>query len=113
MRNSQVSLNYEFKEVNSTSAFSFYRLVQLDKDGQYKVFVAHPIRNGNVTVSFGTNSDREVVISDMNGKLVKRWNSYKDDNLSITGLNSGMYMIMVTDKETNKRIIEKIIISKQ
>jgi hypothetical protein len=127
--NSQISLNYEFKETNSTTAFTFYRLVQLDKDGRYKVFTARPIRglqqedkmilfpnpsnNGNVSVSFGTSTEREVVISDMGGKIVKRWNSYKDDNLSITGLHAGMYMIMVTDKETNKRTVEKIVITKQ
>jgi hypothetical protein len=127
--NSQISLNYDFKEVNSTTAFSFYRLVQLDKDGQYKVFVARPIRgmqqedkmilfpnpssNGNVSVSFGTNADREIVISDMGGKIIKKWNSFKDNNLSITDLRSGMYMIMVTDKETSKRTVEKIVITKQ
>jgi hypothetical protein len=127
--NSQVSLNYEFTEMNSTTAFSFYRLVQSDKDGNYKVFVARPVhgleqenkmiifpnpsQNGNISVSFGTNAEREVVISDMGGKIVKRWNSYKNENLAITGLNSGMYMITVTDKETNKRTVEKIVITKQ
>jgi hypothetical protein len=127
--NSQINLNYEFKEVNNTTAMSFYRLVQLDKDGNYKIFTTRAVRglqqedkmilfpnpssNGTVSVSFGTNAEREIVLSDMGGKIVKRWNSYKDDNLSITDLRSGMYMIMVTDKETNKRTVEKIVITKQ
>jgi hypothetical protein len=127
--NSQISLQYEFKEVNTTTAFSYYRLVQMDKDGKSKVFVARPIRGlqqedkmilfpnpsntGNVSVSFGSTIDREIVISDLGGKVIKRWNSYKDDNLSITGLNSGMYMITVTEKATNTRTVEKIVIAKQ
>lgn len=127
--NSQVSLHYDFKESNSTTAFSFYRLVQLDKDGRYKIFTTRPIRgleqedkmvlfpnpsnNGNMTVSFGSNVEREIVISDMNGKIVQRWNSHKDNNLAISGLHAGMYMIMVTDKETSKRTVEKIVITKQ
>jgi hypothetical protein len=126
---SQVSMSYEYKESNSTTAFSFYRLLQLDKDGRYKVYTSrlvrgmeqeekmilfpNPSNNGNVSVSFGSNVEREIVISDMGGKIVQRWNSYKDDNLAITGLRSGMYMIMVTEKDTNKRTVEKIVITKQ
>jgi len=127
--NSQNSLNYEFKETNSTTAMSFYRLVQLDKDGNYKIYTVRPVRgmqqedkliiypnpsnNGNVSVSFGTSSEREIVISDMGGKVVKKWNSYKDNSLSITDLRAGMYMIMVTDKETGKRSVDKIVVTKQ
>jgi hypothetical protein len=58
-------------------------------------------------------TDREIIISDMGGKIVKKWTNYRAGNLAITGLNAGMYMILVTDKETNKRTVEKIVIAKQ
>jgi hypothetical protein len=127
--NSQIMLNYEFNDANNSTSLTYYRLVQLDKDGRYKTYGTRPIHgleqegkmvlypnpstNGNVSVSFGTMIDREIIISDMGGKIVKKWTNYKASNLAITGLNAGMYMILVTDKETNRRTIEKIVITKQ
>lgn len=127
--NSQNKLNYEYKEMNNTSALSFYRLVQVDKDGAYKIYNTRPVHgleqddkmvlypnpstNGNVSVSFGNSNQRDIIVSDMGGKVVKKWNNFKDNNLAVTGLKPGMYTLLVTDITTNKRTIEKIVVTKE
>ena len=124
---SNVTLNYEFKEVNNTGGLTWYRLVQEDKDGTMKVYAARAVRGmeesakmvvypnpsatGNITVLFGNNSNRKIMISDMSGRMVKQWNNYTDGDLTVTGLKTGVYMLVVSEIGTNNKTVEKIIVT--
>jgi len=123
---SNLQLQYQFNEVNITNAVSWYRLVQVNKDGSKKVLPSLAIRGledlkkmliypnpgSTVNVLFGSSSVRDVSITDLGGKIIKRWNSYSDDNITIAGLQTGMYMLVVYDKNTAVRSVSKILINR-
>jgi hypothetical protein len=124
--NSDVPLSYQFTETNMAKANSWYRLVQIDKDGTRKVTPVRGIRGleeiskltvypnpgttGNMNVLFGSSASRNILIIDLNGKAVKQWNNYNEDNMAISGLRTGVYMLIVTNKGTNEKLTQKIVV---
>jgi hypothetical protein len=124
--NSSMPLSYQFVETNTAKANTWYRIVQIDKDGTRKMTPVRGVRGmeeiakltvypnpgttGNMNVLFGNSALRDIKIIDLNGKIMKQWNNYHEDNMSITGLHTGIYMLIVTDKDTNSRLIQKIMV---
>jgi hypothetical protein len=124
--NSSMPLYYQFKEANAAQGNSWYRIVQIDKDGGRTVTAARGIRgleeiskvtvypnpgtSGNMNVMFGSNGVRDIVITDLNGKVVKQWNSYRDDNMAIGGLRTGVYMLIITNKTTSEKLAHKLVV---
>ena len=124
---SGVNLNYEFRDNNNTQQTSMYRLVQVDFDGARKMHgikvvggtsgavkllvYPNPSPNGQVTVGFGNVSEKDITVVNLQGKLVKIWNSFKSDNLVISGLKPGMYMLQIFDKVSGEKRAEKIIVT--
>jgi hypothetical protein len=119
-------LSYVFNEMNNTNAVSWYRLVQVNLDGTKKILPALAIRGledlkkmlvypnpgSTVNVLFGSSSVRDIAVFDLGGRQIKRWNNYSEDNLTISDLQSGMYMMQVIDKNTGLKNISKLLISK-
>lgn len=124
--NSSMPLSYQFMETNTAKANTWYRIVQIDKDGTRKMTPVRGIRGmeeiskltvypnpgtaSNMNVLFGSSALRDIRIIDLNGKTMKQWNNFHEDNMSITGLHTGIYMLIVTDKDTNERLIQKIMV---
>jgi hypothetical protein len=126
--NSSTPLIYQFKEQNNATGNSWYRLVQIDKDGTPTISVAkgvhgigesaritvypNPGTSGNTNVLFGSSATRDIIIADLSGKIVKHWSSYHDDNMTITGLDAGVYMLVVINKATSEKQTQKVVIIK-
>jgi hypothetical protein len=124
--NSDMPLHYQFTEANMAKANSWYRLVQIDKDGARKVTPVRGIRGleeiskltvypnpgttGNMNVLFGSSAARDIVIIDLNGKILKQWNNYHEDNMAISGLHTGVYMLIVNNRATNEKLTQKIVV---
>jgi hypothetical protein len=123
---SAFQVQYQYTELNNTNAVSWYRLVQVNKDGTKKVLPSLAIRGledlkkmliypnpgSTVNVLFGSSSVRDVLLTDLSGKQVKRWNNYSEDNLTIADLTTGMYMLQVLDRNTKAKTVSKILVSK-
>ncbi|HEX6426821.1 MAG TPA: T9SS type A sorting domain-containing protein [Niastella sp.] len=123
---SSMQLQYQFNEIYNTNAVSWYRLVQVNKDGTKKILpslavrgledlkkmLIYPNPGSTVNVLFGSASIREISLTDLSGKQIKRWNDYSDDNLTLTGLQTGMYLLQVIDKNTTRKTISKILINR-
>ena len=121
-------ITYQYKETNTASGFTWYRLVQIDKDNTPTISASRGVRgleesarvsvypnpgtSGNMNVLFGSSANRDIAIADLSGKIVKNWSNYHNDNLSISGLNAGVYMLLITNKATNERQTHKIVIVK-
>lgn len=119
-------LSYVFNEVSNTNAVSWYRLVQVNLDGTKKILPALAIRGledlkkmlvypnpgSTVNVLFGSSSVRDISLFDLGGRQIKRWSNYSEDNLTISDLQAGMYMMQVIDKNTARKTISKLLISK-
>lgn len=124
--NSDMPLNYRFTETNMAKANSWYRLVQIDKDGARKVTPVRGIRGleeiskltvypnpgttGNMNVLFGSSASRDILIIDLSGKILKQWNNYHEDNMAISGLHTGVYMLIVNNRATSERLTQKIVV---
>ena len=124
--NSNLPLSYVFTEANTAKANTWYRIVQIDKDGTRKMTPARGVRGmeelskitvypnpgtvSNMNILFGSSSLRDIKIIDLNGKVMKQWSNYHEDNMSITGLHTGIYMLIVTDKASNEKLTQKIMI---
>ncbi|MCU7547488.1 T9SS type A sorting domain-containing protein [Chitinophagaceae bacterium LB-8] len=127
--NSNKTLTYEYKEMNTASDASQYRIQQVDMDGkasyseiksvagleqQAEVLIyPNPALNGKVNLLFSDQEGaKDVFVSDLNGKVVKQFREIRGNNLLIEGLQSGFYSIRIIDRQTSKSIIEKVIIKK-
>ena len=124
--NSSTQLTYLFREANAAKGNSWYRIVQIDKDGKRTVTSAKGVRGleeiakvtvypnpgkaGNMNVLFGSSALRDIMVIDMNGKVMQQWNSYHDDNMVIGGLRTGVYMLIVTNKATTEKLAQKIVV---
>ena len=124
--NSNLPLTYQFNEANAATANTWYRIVQIDKDGARKMTPVRGVRgmeelskltvypnpgtSSNMNILFGSSALRDIKIIDLNGRMMKQWNSYNEDNMSITGLRTGIYMLIVTNKATNERLTQKIMV---
>jgi hypothetical protein len=77
-----------------------------------KQMLIYPNPGSTVNVLFGSSSIRDVAVTDLSGKQIKRWNNYSDDNITISGMPAGMYLLQVTDRNTSQRSVSKIFIQR-
>jgi hypothetical protein len=124
--NSDVPLYYEFRENNISKQLTSYRLVQVDKDGAKAMYGARLVRGlggvarmmltpnpavqGKVTIVFDDVQPRDIVISNLNGKVIQQWSGYAQSNLSVTGLRAGMYIIQAAGKDGGDKLVQKLVI---
>jgi len=124
--NSAMPINYQYKETNTATGNTFYRLTQIDKNGTRTVspikgvrgmqdnarmtVYPNPAQSGNMNVLFGSNAVRNIIITDLSGKILKQWNDYHNDNMVITGLRTGVYILVATDKGTSEKLMQKLVV---
>lgn len=120
-------LTYSYIDVNNEGGVSQYRIQQLDMDGKVgysairsikgvgqvarTIVYPNPSTNGKVAVVFEDGSAKSVIVSDVNGRVVRRYRNV-ENNLQIEGLESGLYSIQVTDLSSAASTTEKVIITK-
>lgn len=126
--NSTSDLSYSFNDVNSTKGVTQYRLQQVDIDGRSKlseirsvkgeamganmVVYPNPSETGRVSVVFEDGAPKNVQVSDMSGRVIRSLKSVSH-NVSVDGLETGVYSIQVTDLSTSAMTVEKVIIKKR
>lgn len=127
--NSNRDLTYEYKEINTITGVSQYQIQQVDMDGKTSYseirsvgglnqansvqVYPNPGIDGKVSLLFKeANSAKDVIVNDINGRVVKQFKAVRDNSLNIEGLQSGFYTIKVTDLLTGTTTVEKVIIKK-
>jgi len=126
--NSSSVLSYQATDVNTTKGVSQYRIKQADLDGKEKysdirtvqgegsapklLIYPNPSSNGKFNVSFDNSSDRyNVQLLDAMGRVVKNWNEVSN-NLQVSDLKAGQYLLRVRNLSTGAVSSEKLIINK-
>ena len=126
--NSNNSIVYSYSDINTTNGLSQYRILQTDRDGRKKaseivtvrnkelsnknIVHPNPSNNGTVMITFDeNNSIRDVMVTDINGKTVQQWQGFSQNQLQITGLKKGMYIIRVIDKNAGTTSNEKLVVN--
>lgn len=124
--NSSDILNYTYSEINIAGDNSYYRLKQMDLDGRYEysdelmvkgtgagsrvLVYPNPSDNGTVNVAFDSFNQKDIQLTDINGKVQRKWTGYTSAQLQLKQLRSGIYLLNVTDKAKNTKLIKKIVV---
>jgi hypothetical protein len=125
---SDISLVYQHTDINTIKGITQYRIRQVDFDRQsnYSNIVAVRGENqtgkiiiypnpsaGNVNVVFETAEvTRDVILTDMAGRIINQWRGITVNNIRIDNLRSGIYLLRVISTETREQQVEKIVVSK-
>ncbi|HKP31835.1 MAG TPA: T9SS type A sorting domain-containing protein [Chitinophagaceae bacterium] len=127
--NSSTKLNYDFSDISTSKGITLYRLRQVDADGksQYTpiksvrgegmqsnvVVYPNPSTTGDVSISVTGITNYNVHLIDMRGRIMKEYSKSNGDLIKIYGLQSGMYMVKVTDINTGEQSSQKIVVNKR
>jgi hypothetical protein len=125
--NSSSALTYNYVDVNTEKGITQYRIQQVDLDGKFaytdirairgdgnlaKVVVyPNPSSDGKVNIVFEDNSAiRDVIVSDMQGKIVRSFRGISNNILVVEKLTTGFYTLKVTNRATNASSVHKVVI---
>jgi hypothetical protein len=124
--NSSALLSYEYEDLNNFKGSSYYRIRQVDRDGKStysqiriitnvtgdKILVyPNPSTNGTVSVTFNSTEPRHVDLVDNTGRIVQQWKSYTDQDLKISKLSIGVYLLKTKNLQTSEQSIHRIVIT--
>lgn len=122
--NSEVETNYSYNDFQFNNTKTLYRIKQEDVDGNISYSETKLVLGpgstdikmeiwpmpANTTINIllhGISASSQVLILDMNGKVVKSIPIHNQNKVEVNGLANGMYIIQLAD---NKSISQKIII---
>lgn len=125
--NSDQALSYAYNDPNNYQAISYYRLLQVDLNGNGKfsevrtvkgmaqssklTLFPNPGTNGKINVMFSEEaSPKEVIVYDANGRVVKFYKNVVNNNLMIEQLKPGVYNVQVRNTATQIVSSQKFII---
>jgi hypothetical protein len=124
--NSTSNLAYSFTDINPAIGITRYRLLQVDLDGKSRygeirtvrgregsgklLLFPNPSSTGAVTLMFNMEGSKDVMVTDMAGRMIRHYKHITAESLEITALPSGMYTVQVRDAGTRIITIEKFII---
>jgi hypothetical protein len=127
--NSNAIISYDFTETNTQKSVTQYRLMQVDIDGKSKVseirsvrglsqvsknmIYPNPSNDGSVSIIFDDErGNRDVLISDMGGRIIKQYRNVSATTLRVDQLNPGMYSVRVINQSTGTQSNEKLVINR-
>jgi hypothetical protein len=125
--NSASALTYNYTDINTEKGITQYRVQQVDLDGKFaytdirairgdgnlaKVVVyPNPSSDGKVNIVFEDNSSlRDIIVNDMQGKVIKSFKGISNNILVIERLTTGFYTIKVTNRTTNASSVHKVVV---
>jgi hypothetical protein len=128
--NSNSILSYEYTDIHSTKGVTQYRLRQVDIDTRSTfseirsvhgleqasrlLVYPNPSTDGKVNIVFDDQQgSRNIIVSDMAGRVVKQFRDITDNSLQIDHLQNGIYTLKITNAQTGTTTVEKLIIKKR
>jgi hypothetical protein len=125
--NSTSDLSYSYSDPNNEKGISQYRVQQVDLDGKFTyseirairgegavgkiVIYPNPSADGKISVVFEDNTAvRDVIVNDMQGRIVQSFKGITNNILVIDRLTSGFYTIKVTNRTTAASSVQKVVI---
>ena len=121
------AFSYSFEDAtNLPKGVTYYRLRQVDLDGNATYSEIKAVRTGNGTIilsvypnpSRGTTNvalpsgvgTYDISVDDFTGKSVQRFSGLTSSNLQLNNLKPGMYMLRVSIRATGETITERIAV---
>lgn len=127
--NSENSLFYRYAEMNISSHPTEYRLRQEDRDGQIRysetrilsgwtptgklLLYPNPSADGQITAVLSNfNAPFIIELLDGQGRKIRQWVDYRNSQLIITGLQPGIYCLVLTESVNRTRTSGRFVISR-
>jgi hypothetical protein len=127
--NSNATLGYDFSDPNTEKGVTQYRILQVDLDGKSKVsdvrtvrgesqdnrvmIYPNPSNDGSVNIMFDdARGNRDVMVSDMSGRVVKQYRNVTASNMRIDNLQAGVYSIRIANVNDGTQRVEKLVVNK-
>ena len=127
--NSTDKIDYEYTDANGYSGISYYRLKQIDRcssaytfikavkgmgETQVSVLLYPNPNNGQFAIRLdGVNKSFNAVITDMSGKTIKQLSLTNNNNINISGLSAGTYIIHIPNVfGEGESFTEKVVVIK-
>ena len=124
------TLAYTYNDLNSNKGMSQYRIQQVDFDGKSRLSEIRAVRgdgqkgrtivypnpsfDGRVNVVFeNSEATRNVLLSDINGRIIRQWKNVNGNMIQVDNLIPGVYSMRIVVLETGEQTVEKIVISRQ
>lgn len=125
--NSSNRIDYQYSDINYAKGMTQYRIRQIDIDNKSKysevraihgtaqvaktVIYPNPSNDGRTNIVFETTARREIILTDMAGRMINQWRAYTANSLQVSNLLPGIYNLRFTNLETGERSMEKIVIA--
>jgi len=126
--NSASGLAYTFTDANAYKGISQYRILQVDLDGTGHfsetravqgsatsgklLLFPNPSATGSVTLVFDSEGTKNVIVTNVSGRIIQQHRSITAGSLNLTNLGSGFYTVQVSDAATGSTTIDKFIVRK-
>ena len=126
--NSDVILNYQYTDLDNLEGTGqlYYRIKQVDLDGNFKYSEIRSVKNDaakaailvypnpgngmvNVVIPDGLGTV-DLVVNNLEGKEVRRWNAVMNRQVQLTQLNPGVYTLRTVVRQTGEVLINRIVI---
>lgn len=117
---------YSYTDNNNIKAVSQYRLKMVDQDGKFKYSEVRIVKgtatpndftvfpnpsNGNAKVTVSDISEpTDVQLVDISGRVLKNIPMNNRNSIEINGIQKGIYMIRIVNKNTGENLTKKIAV---
>ncbi len=125
---SQVTLSYNYIDYNNNNIITEYRIRQVDIDRQSTysavksvkgvgqpagiTIYPNPSSNGEVHILFDEMGMHCISVINVSGIIIKQWNEHADNNLAVSNLVPGLYILKFENHTTGKITAHKFIVSR-
>ena len=126
---SSTPLRYTFTDLNNNnSGVNQYRIKMIDLDGRSKLSLIRTVNGLNenariliypnpagsvpLNVVFPNTAPRDITVTDVNGRVVYSWKSYKDQDLTVKKLAAGNYLLRVIETSSGKTEVYRLSVTK-
>jgi|GEM_PF-5974158 len=125
---SNARLRYSFNDMNNNNSGAIeYRIIEADRDGRARFSVIrsvdglkgkakiliypNPSANKPINIVFPNSDTRTILLTDLMGRIHSSWKSYTSQDLKLTKLAPGGYILRVTNVVTSQNEVHRITIS--
>jgi hypothetical protein len=125
---SSQTLSYQFTDLNSYKGISQYRVQAVAVDGSVSLsevkmvrgeaasvgltVFPNPSSSGKAMLVFDNAAVKDIIVSDVSGRVIKQLIGITSTNAAIDQLASGFYNIQVIDRTTNETKTARLIVKK-
>ena len=106
---------YRIKQVDRDGRFKYSEIRSVRGEGQNNGIVVYPVpsTDGRVNVVFDDmDAKRDVMLSDMSGRMVKQWKGITSNTLQVDNLRQGVYTLQIHNLQSGEVVAKKIIVTK-